>query len=210
VKRRDVHAHHADHLAVIGRGADQPAELRAGEQEPERERHQRAEREHEQVVGGEVPAPDVHRPGEDRRTRHRPVVGTPDELDGVADDEHERVRDEELLQLLPAVDGTEERRLHERAHDGHARRGQHERDPERGGGADEERGDRVAQVGAQHVERAVGEVEHAHDAEDQGEARGDEEQEHRRVSLFQALNGEERRRRGDEIEHRSRPRLGYF
>ena len=50
----------------------------------------------------------------------------------------------------------------------------------------------------------MGEVEHAEDTEDQGEARGDEEEEHRLGEPVQALNGEEGRvAEAAEIEHRS-------
>src|SRR2546422_10136893 len=68
---------------------------------------------------------------------------------------------------------------------------QNERHPERGGPAHEERGDGVAQVGAQHVERAVREIQDAEHAEDEREARGDEEKKHRLGEPVQALHHDE-------------------
>ena len=50
----------------------------------------------------------------------------------------------------------------------------------------------VGAVGAQHVEGAVGEVEHAQHAEDEGEPGGDEEQEHRGGEAAQRLGEDER------------------
>src|SRR5438094_472609 len=62
-----------------------------------------------------IPGADEHRSREDGRARDGPVVGAPRELHDVADDEHEGVGDEQLVQLRAPVDGAEEDGLDEPA-----------------------------------------------------------------------------------------------
>ena len=103
------------------------------------------------------------------------------ELGGVAEDQHQRVGEQQLVELLAAVEIAEQQALDERAEERHAeRRGEHRRPEPAPGTGCSHCTDLPGEIGADHVERAVREIEHAHDAEHQRQARGDQEQEHRR------------------------------
>ena len=80
----------------------------------------------------------------------------------------------EIVQLghvAEAVHAAQRETLERRAHRPHEQRRGHERRPEA-----HDAGERVGDVGAQHVEARVGEVEHTHHAEDQREAGAEQEQ----------------------------------
>jgi hypothetical protein len=94
----------ADHLAVLGRGADQDAEAGSLEQDMKEGKHRRTERDEEQVVLRKLPTGDGDRAGESRRTRAEHVLGAPGPEGEVLDDEHEGERGKQLQQLGRPVD----------------------------------------------------------------------------------------------------------
>jgi len=116
----------------------------------------------------------------------------PQKIFDVAEDEPERVREEKLVELLLAVEVPEEHALdhaaQQRDAEGRAERG----DPEEPRARPEPQHRLVRQIGAQHVEGAVREVEHAQHPEDQRQARRDQEQEHRGREAAQALREDKR------------------
>ena len=126
----------------------------------------------------------------------RAILGAPERERGVADDQHDAESRRELQQLgrahrcasaaATSISAPSER-------DGE-RRQQHRRPRSRARprrSADQ----RVRDVRAQHVQRAVREVDDAGDAEDQRQTGGDEEQ-RRRAGKAVAGAGSEARRRG--------------
>ena len=106
-----MHAERAQRLAVERGGADEAAGARALEHEPEAERDGRAEEDDEQVV-----VRDGRADGESARSgpggRLSDFCWVPQMiLRHVAQDEDERVGEEELVQLLLAVEVPEEKAL---------------------------------------------------------------------------------------------------
>ena len=69
-------------------------------------------------------------PVEPRRPRHRLLLRAPDDLRHVAEDQHERVGEEELVELLLAVEVAEEQPLHDAAEHRDGERGAERRQPE--------------------------------------------------------------------------------
>ena len=105
-----VHAERADHLAILGRRADQRAPPGAVEEEPERPEHQRPDRDQEEVVLRERDAEDLDRAAQARRSRPEQILGAPDPEREILDDEREREGREELEELRRVVDPPQDRR----------------------------------------------------------------------------------------------------
>ena len=144
----------------------------------------------------------VKAPVEPRRPAHRLLLRAPDELGHVAQDQHEGVGEQELVQLLLAVEVAEEEALDDR------RRGRRRpraapraASQKRPGPVPDPLHELVGAVGAEHVEGPVGEVEHAQHAEDEREPGGDEEQEHGGGEAAQRLREDERRDRASRERH---------
>ena len=176
---RLVDAEQRDHLAVQRRRADEHAPPRAIEEPPERRRDDRADDEQREVVRREQLAADAHRSREPGRDRPGLVLGAPDEHDDIRQDQHQRERQEQLVQLGRAVHAPEQSDLDgepDRA-DGESR--DEDRDVERGGAERQDGGQRHREIRGEHVERAVREVHDARDAEDERQAGRDEEEHHR-------------------------------
>ncbi len=77
-QQRLVDAERADHLAVLGGGADQAAETGLGQQQIDQQQHDRADNEQEQVIGREAPVEDFDRAAQSRRARPEQVLVAPD------------------------------------------------------------------------------------------------------------------------------------
>ena len=90
---------------------------------------------------------------------------SPDDLHDFNEDQREPEGQEQRIIRAPTVEGTHEEPLHEEPEDTHQEWGADERDPETLGEREQEK----AEVRPQHVERAVGEVHHGHEPEDERE-----------------------------------------
>ena len=114
--------------------------------------------------------------------------GAPDRQRRVADDQHDAERRGELQELGRGVDALQQQRLDQRAErrDGE-RRDAARRPRSRAGRGRSASLSVVRDVRAQHVQRAVREVDDAGDAEDQRQAGGDEEQRRRAGEAVQEL-----------------------
>ena len=138
----------------------------------------------------------VHRVGERIGERQRPVkdVGHVDAVHVVADDEaaqflehqDQAVGQQHLLQVVALVQVAEQRPFendaqHDRKHDP-----EHDRDKQAPG----QRRQGKRHVGADHVEAAMGEIDDAHDAEDQREAARDKKQQQAVLDAVQELDQE--------------------
>ena len=177
------------------------AEARARHEPRERDQHQRADGDEEQVVLRNRAAEELERAGESRRARPEQVFGAPDRQHGVAHDQHDRERRRELQQFRRRVEPLQQQRFDQCADDGDDECGEHHAEPERDGaaadGGREEVAEPVRAVRAQHVQRAMREVDDARDAEDQREAGGDQEQRRRRRQAVQQLEEKRRERHAD-------------
>ena len=182
-----------DHLPVLGRGAHQDAEAGAAEQEGEGAEHRGAERDQHQLVLREALAQHVDRADEVRRARPDQGVRAPDDHHQLAHDQHHAEGREQLEQFGRLVDPAQQQNLDQGADAGDHGCRQQEREPEaqRRSGAAEPAGQADRQIGAQHVERAVGEVHDPGDAEDDREPGRDQEQGRRAGQTVQDLDDEE-------------------
>ena len=125
----------------------------------DRRRHQRDHEAIDRVL--DVEKPEVPRHGLEDLARHGPVM--PQRV--VLDDEREAEGGENRRQWIASEQRPERRHLEHRAEHGQRQHRDDERDPEVAGGEERGRPD----VGAQHEEIAVREVDDVHDPEDQGE-----------------------------------------
>ncbi len=122
---------------------------------------------------------------------HRPLA--PDHLHHFLDHEGEPEREQQLGDVAVPVHVAQSVALDQRADAAD----QHRRDDERRPEADH-LADLEAEEGAQHVEAGMGEIEHAHHAEDQREPARHQEQQH-------AVEHAVKRRYGDELQHPLEP-----
>ena len=187
-----IHSEGRNHLAVLGGGADQDAPARAMEEGPEPEGDERAEDDDGEIIAREELTGDGHGAAQAGGGRARLVVGAPEIANGVRHDQDEREGQEELVQLGRAVDAAKEERLHEPTERRHEERGEEGSRVEGARAQGKEGGQRVRQVGRQHVEGAVGKVDDPGDPEDERQSRRDEEEEHRVGETAQELDDEER------------------
>ncbi|MDT4881174.1 hypothetical protein FQZ97_1170020 [compost metagenome] len=88
--------------------------------------------------------------------------------------------------MVPLVEKREQRPFEQRADDQHQRNAQQDREHETAGQA----GQTESQVGAHHVEGAMGQVDDPHDAEDQRQATRHQEQQQAVLDRVQHLDQE--------------------
>ncbi len=152
-----------------------------------------SEREHDAHAGHEQPVDRIRqrvgqrdRPVEDRRHRDAVDVVADHEAAQLLEHEDEPVGQQHLLQVVALVEVREQRPLEEDA--------QHHREHDADDDGDEQaagqRRQRERHVRADHVEAAMGEIDDAHDAEDQREPAGDEEQQQPVLDAVQELDQE--------------------
>ena len=184
-----IDAERADHLPVLGRGAHEPPEAGAGEREVECDQHDRAHRDQEQVVARKPPAEDIDRAPQARSARTEQIFRSPYPKHGVVDDQHQREGREQLEQFRRLVDAPQQHDLDHGADGGDDDRGRDNAAPEAEPAA-HLRGEGVGEIGAQHVERAVRDIDDAGDAEDQREAGGHKKQPRCRSEPVEGLKEE--------------------
>ena len=132
------------------------------------------------VIAREHQRPDVDGSGHAERLIKRVGAGSKDQTDHVFEDEEGGVGDEHDDDFVLAVDQAQEAALDNQAKHEPDRHGDEHHQQKSAGrrqaavevDADRDRG----AVGAERIERAVSDVEDFHDAEDQRETDGDEEQ----------------------------------
>ncbi len=180
--QRHRNAHRLRHGAVLRRGADPDAELAVFEEEPDaaddrgrQNRDQHAVPRIDQIEERELPGeglPDLARDGAELPQR----VILQDERDAEGrEDGVERIAAQERAQCHDVDDGAEQR---------HHQRRRDQRQPEIAGRGHGQHAD----IGAQHEQFAMREIDHVHDAEDERQARGDERQDHAGDDAVQRLD----------------------
>src|SRR5262249_13830827 len=170
--QRHIDAHAARHLAVVDRGANRRAEPRPLEQEPETQTDGDGDRDDENSIRWKRQAARAHRAGQHRWRGNRVGVTAPDEERQVLEDQREADGHQHLAQGL-AGQAPQEQALHPDPDQSHRQGADGERAREAAGAPHR----READVASQHEVRAVGEIHHAHDAEDQRQPARQEEQE---------------------------------
>jgi len=99
------------------------------------------------------------------------VRRAPDDAHQLIEKQNEAESCQHLIQVVAFIESFE----HQPFHEGGDQGGQNHSAKNGGGKTFRPGPERSAKIGAQHVKGAVGQVEHAHDAEDQGQAGGDDE-----------------------------------
>ncbi len=188
-QERLVDAERAEHLAILRRGAHQAAEARAREHDIEGAEHERGDDDQESVVARHAAAEDVEGAAQAGRPRSQQVVGSPQPQHGVVDDQEKRECGEELEQFRRDIDAAQDDDLDRCADCGHHDRGEHDPAPEPDRAA-ERRHQRVGDIGPEHIERAVRDIDDARDAENEGEPGRDEEQARGRSEAVEGLKSE--------------------
>ena len=174
-QQRLIDAERADHLAVLGGGADEASEAGLGLQQVEQEEDERTGEEQEQVVGRKAAVEDLDRAAQARRARAEQVLVAPDPERGVVDDQQHREGREQLEEFGRLVDAPQQQDFDRGADRRDRKRREQQAAPESETATDLGR-NAVGDVDAQHVERTVRDVHDPRHAEDQRQAGADEEQ----------------------------------
>ena len=178
-QQRLVDAERRHHLAILGRGPHQHAVARLVHQQPQEAQHQRPHCDQKQLVARKSVAEDIDGAGETGRARPQDVERAPDLDHHVLHDQHHAEGGEQLEQLRHAIDAAQQDELHHHTdHPDRDGRQQHTEEEHRQAGIEIEQAgnDGDAEIGPQHVEGAVGEIDDPRDAEDDRQAGGNDEQ----------------------------------
>ncbi len=186
-----VGAERVHHLGVLRGGADQQAETRALQELPDRDRNHDAGAGEEQAIDRERFVEDEHDAGQRMRRRHFQRVDAPDQADRLAHDQRQAEGHHQEGTVVAAVEPAQDAEFECGAEAADQDRRDDQGCPEVAGDGD----GGVADIGAQHEERAMREVHDAHDAEDQRQSDAEEEQQCRLRQRVQALRDEE----GEEV-----------
>ena len=152
----------------------------------QRDEHGRSDNDEEDVVARHAAAENFNGAAQARRARPEQIFRSPEIQRRIVDDEEQRKGGEKLKQLRGDVDAAQQHDLDQRAEDADNERRRDDPAPEAERAAHRRhQGD--GDIGAQHVERAVRDIDDAGDAEDQGKSGGDEEQAGRRGQTVDGL-----------------------
>jgi hypothetical protein len=170
-----IDAKRAEHLPILGRRPHQAAEARAREHHMQHEEYHRRDDYQESVVARHAAAENYDGAAQARRARPEQIFRSPQPQRRIVDDEKQRKGGEELKQLRGDVDAAQQHDLDQRAENADDKRCGDDPAPKAERAVHRRRqGD--GDIGAQHVERAVRDIDDAGDAEDQGKSGGDEKQ----------------------------------
>ncbi len=167
VEELNIDAERADHLAVGGTGADQHADARAHHQRIQQERNRQRRQNDNQPIERVVDSrQNLNRAEHLRRERQRQAGRPPDQPHQFVEEQQQAEGAEHLVKVIASVERPD--RNHLKRHSGHQRREQRQSDA-----GQETVGERCkccGEVRAEHVERAVRQIDQIHDAKDQGQA----------------------------------------
>ncbi len=182
-----IDAERGHHVAVLRRRAHQHAPARALEQQPEHAEHNRTDRNQKQIVARDVLAEEINRALEARRAAAQEIARAPDQHHEVFDHQREAEGGQQLKQFRRVIDPPQQHHL-----DQYADRGDNQRrdddtapKPECTG---KPLGQRERDIGAEHIERAMGEVHDPRDAKNDRQTRRDQKQRRRAGKTGQELN----------------------
>ena len=187
-QHRLIDSERAQHLAVFGRGAHQPAETRAREHRMQHDQHQRRNRDQENIVARHAPAENFNGAAQAGCARTEQVLRSPQPQRRVVDDQKQREGGEKLKQFRRGIEPPQQQYLDQSADDADGDGARDDAAPvaER---AVEPRRQRDGDIGPQHVERAVRDIDDARDAEDERKPGRDEEQTGCRSKTVERLKG---------------------
>ena len=188
VEQADVDAQRRHHGAVAGAGPDQHAQAGARDHEPQQHRDREADPDdHQPVERIAQVAGDLHMARQVVRDGAVDRCSAPQDRDQFVEEQDQAEGGEHLVEVVPLVERAQGNQLHHDPHHQRAGEAKRNRQRERSGGLVEP----GRQVGADHVERAVGEVDEVHDAEHQRQAGGQQEQHDPELEPVERLFGDE-------------------
>ena len=175
------------HVAVLGRGANQHAPAGALEQQPQQSQHDRTERDEKEIVGRNVLAEELDRALEPRRAAAEQIVRSPDQHHQILHHQGQPEGRQQLEQFGRVIDPPQQHHLDENADHRHDQRRHHDAGPEPEC-AGKPLGQRERHIGAEHVERAMGEIDDPRHAEDDRQPRRHQKQRRRAGKTGQELD----------------------
>jgi hypothetical protein len=170
-----VDAERAHHLTVLRGCAHQPTEAGLGQRQMQHPQYEGADENQEDIVSGQPAAEHLDGAGQAWRARAKQILRTPDPQRRVVDNEHQRESSEQLKQLRRAINPPQQKDLDRSADQGHQQCGQNNAAPEADGTADLG-GDAVGDIGPDHIEGPVSDIDDPGDAENQRQPGRHEEQ----------------------------------
>ncbi len=153
-----IDAERCHHVAVLRRGANQHAPARALEHQPQQSQHHRTERDQEQIIRGNVLAEEVDRALESRRAAAEQILRSPDHHHQIFDHQGQAEGREQLKQFGRVIDSPQQHHLDQHADRGHHQRRDDDAAP-KSKRAGKPFGQRERDIGAEHIERAMGEID---------------------------------------------------
>ena len=182
-----IDAERRHHVAILGRGADQHAPARALEQQPQQPEHDRTERDQEQIVARNILAEEIDRALESRRAAAQQIARPPDQHHQILDHQGQAERRQQLKQFGRVIDPPQQHHFDQHADHGDDQRRGDDAAP-KSDRAGKSLGQRERHIGAEHVERAMGEIDDPRHAEDDRQARRHQKQRRRAGKTGQELN----------------------
>ncbi len=184
----DVGAERMHHLGVLRDRADQEAGAGALEELPDGDRGGDPEGDQEQPIERKRLVEDDDDAAQEIRDAGAERLHAPDQPDHLAQHHGEPEGEQQIgAAVAAAVEVAQQGPLEHHADEPDHDRRDHERDQEAAG----EHVRRVADIGAEHENDAVREIDDAHDAEDQRQPTGDEEQDRGLRERIEALRQDE-------------------
>ena len=152
-----------------------------------RREHHRTEPDQEQIVARHVLAEKIDRALQSRRAAAQQIARPPDQDHEILDHQGQAERRQQLKQLGRVIDPPQQHHFDQHADHGDDQRRGDDAAPktDRTG---KPLGQRECHIGAEHVERAMGEIDDARHAEDDRQPRRHEEQRRRAGKTGQELN----------------------
>ena len=179
------------HLGVLRHRPDQEPGAGTLEELPDRDGSGEPEHDQEEPIERERLIENHDDAAQHIRNAGAKRLRTPDNPDQLAQHDCEPEGEQQIgAAVAPTVERAQEDALERHADGADDDRCDDQRDEE----ASADRGGGVADIGAEHEDDAVRKIDDAHDAEDQGQPAGDEEQDRRLRKRTQAL-------RQDETDH---------
>jgi hypothetical protein len=184
-----VDAERADHLAVLRGRADQSPEAGLCQHQVKQQQDERTDDDQEKVVARKVAPENFDRAAQARSAGPEQVFGSPHVLRRVVDDQDQREGREQLELFRRLIDAAQQQHLDQRPERRHQHTGSGDAAPEAERAA-HLGGEGRGEIEPQHVERAVGDIDDAGDAENERQPGAHEKQARRRGEPIERLKEE--------------------
>ena len=181
-------AQRADHFCIGGAGADEHADARPRNDHVEPERHGNAN--HDQCKPIDRVSKifsQLQRARQDLGCRDGQRSRPPDHFHRLVDEQDDAEGGEHLVEMVAVIQVSEDQHFQRQAENECRQQAKQQRCEEVAGQPEEQK----SQVSADHVLHAMGQVDEAHDAEDQRQPGRDQKQQHAVLQTVEDLNEEQ-------------------